>query len=371
MKILAVEENLLNPHGGGELSFQTLLERLSESHNIFAFGKCIRVPANVIRYSLSGFHVFEMPRAQFLNKYLVFKQVEQQIAKYIRRISPDLILAQQDFAAPTLKAAYYARVPSIGFIRNYEHFCLCNNPESDCNRHCSACYGYQLYNPYRYCVDAVFAYEKKWLKRASMLVSNSEYVRDVIKGWIGVDSSVVYPFIKGIPASRIDPEYITFINPQRHKGIDIILKIANLIPEKKFLIVGSIPVSRKEGTSLNVSQIPWVKDMSIVYSRTRILLVPSIWPEPFGRVCVEGAFLGIPSIASRVGGIPEAVGTGGILIDDFENPKEWMRAIKILDSEDVYQKLSSYARRHAEKFSLDTVVQTFKDHTRERLGLQL
>lgn len=371
MKILAVEENLLYPLGGGEISFQTLLERLSEKHNVFAFGKRVQVPVNATRYSLSGFPVFEMPQTHFLNKYLVFKQVEHQVTKHIRSISPDLVLAQQDYAAPTLKAAYEAGVPSIGFIRNYEHFCLCNDPERQCNRHCSACYGYSFYNPYRYCVDAVFEYERKWLKKASLLVANSNFMRRVIKDWIGVDSSVVYPFVRKIQATRIDPEFIAFINPQKHKGIEIVLEIADLLPERKFLIVGYASESKDLTMPKNILQIPWVKDMSGIYSMTRVLLVPSLWREPIGRVCIEAASLGIPVIASRIGGIPEGVGKGGILIDDIKNPGEWVKAIKSLDSKDVYLDLSHNACLHAELFSLDSIVQTFKKHVRERLGLQL
>ena len=35
------------------------------------------------------------------------------------------------------------------------------------------------------------------------------------------------------------------------------------------------------------------------------LVVPSIWPEPFGLVGLEAAAAGVPAIAFRVGGIPE------------------------------------------------------------------
>jgi glycosyltransferase involved in cell wall biosynthesis len=371
MKILAVEENFLNPYGGGELSFKTLLERLSEGHTIFALGKRVASPVTARGFSLTGFPVFEMPRTHFLNKFLVFQQVELQVAKYIRRISPDLILAQQDFAAPTLKSAYDAGIPSVGFIRNYEHFCLCNDPETKCDRHCSACYGYRLYNPYRYCVDAVFTYEKNWLRKASMLVSNSRYVSQVVKDCLGIDSPVVYPFVRKIPGTRTNPEYITFINPRKHKGIETVLKIADLLPERKFLIVGVTPGCKNLTMRPNVVQIPWVKDMAEVYSMTRILLVPSLWPEPLGRVCIEAGSWGIPTIASRIGGIPEGVGDGGILINNITNPEEWVQAIHALDSENVYRELSSNAVHHAKKFSLDITVQSFKNHVRDRLGLTL
>lgn len=37
------------------------------------------------------------------------------------------------------------------------------------------------------------------------------------------------------------------------------------------------------------------------------LVVPSVWEEPFGLVCLEGALARVPIVASRVGGIPECV----------------------------------------------------------------
>jgi phosphatidylinositol alpha-1,6-mannosyltransferase len=44
--------------------------------------------------------------------------------------------------------------------------------------------------------------------------------------------------------------------------------------------------------------------------------------EAFGITFLEAQAAGLPVIASRIGGIPEAVGNGGIYIDDVDNPRE-------------------------------------------------
>lgn len=370
MKILAVEEQLLNPRGGGELSFLTLLTVLSRSHDVFAIGKRVSHPVHTI-FPATGFYILEIPRTHMLNKYLVFKQVERQVAEYIERISPDILITQQDYAAPSVKMASRAGIPTIVFMRNYEHFCLCNNPAQDCSRHCSACYGYGNLNPYRYYVDTVFAYEKYWLAQASLLVSNSFFMKEVVKDWLGIDSAVVYPFIRTMPIISRKPEYITLINPKKHKGIDIVLRLAELLPDRAFVVVGHAPDSQELRAFPNITCFPWVDDISTIYSRTRILLVPSRWPEPFGRVSVEAAQFGIPCIASRVGGIPEALGDCGILVDNWDDPDEWLRAIQTLDSDTIYKELSRNARLHAENFTLGRIMESFRLQVRERLGIKL
>lgn len=42
-----------------------------------------------------------------------------------------------------------------------------------------------------------------------------------------------------------------------------------------------------------------------------LLVVPSIWPEPFGRVVVEAYGAGVPVLASRIGGLPDLVAGDG------------------------------------------------------------
>ena len=48
---------------------------------------------------------------------------------------------------------------------------------------------------------------------------------------------------------------------------------------------------------------------------TKILLAPSKWEEAWGRVASEAHCSGIPVVGSRRGGLPEAIGEGGIVLD--------------------------------------------------------
>jgi len=44
-----------------------------------------------------------------------------------------------------------------------------------------------------------------------------------------------------------------------------------------------------------------------LYRHARFAVVPSIWPEPFGRATVEAAAAGVTAIGTRTGGIPDVV----------------------------------------------------------------
>ena len=60
------------------------------------------------------------------------------------------------------------------------------------------------------------------------------------------------------------------------------------------------------------------EDLYKIYQHSDVLLVPSEWDEPFGRVVIEGNANGLPVIGSNRGGIPEIIQTteGGEI---FEN----------------------------------------------------
>jgi glycosyltransferase involved in cell wall biosynthesis len=104
----------------------------------------------------------------------------------------------------------------------------------------------------------------------------------------------------------------------------------------------------------NVTYLSKQLDMRPIYSRTHVLVVPSQWEEAFGRVIPEAQINGIPVLASRVSGIPEAVGEGGILVDDKENPEAWLRGLKLLEAR--YDEYSARARENAKRFSAEKAV---------------
>lgn len=98
----------------------------------------------------------------------------------------------------------------------------------------------------------------------------------------------------------------------------------------------------------NVRFMRRVSDMRLIYGQTRLLLVPSVREEGFGMVAVEAQSCGIPIIASERGGIPESVGSGGLLVKDYRNAGAWVDAIgEVVRDAGTYDAFAARARRHA------------------------
>jgi glycosyltransferase involved in cell wall biosynthesis len=72
-------------------------------------------------------------------------------------------------------------------------------------------------------------------------------------------------------------------------------------------------------TNLRVRVTSWLtpQDAAAALDRADLLLVPSMWPEPFGMVGVEAARRAVPAVAFAVGGIAEWLtdGVTGTLLD--------------------------------------------------------
>ena len=65
-----------------------------------------------------------------------------------------------------------------------------------------------------------------------------------------------------------------------------------------------------------------------MYQSIDLLVVPSLWEEPFGMIVLEAYMHGVPVIAARRGGLPEIVddGTTGCLYDPAQ-PQSMFGAI--------------------------------------------
>jgi glycosyltransferase involved in cell wall biosynthesis len=77
----------------------------------------------------------------------------------------------------------------------------------------------------------------------------------------------------------------------------------------------------------NVTHWEWCEEMREAYAASKLVVVPSRWEEPFGRVPAEAMVSGIPCVVSDRGGLPEVVGDTGETVSDIESVEAWLAAI--------------------------------------------
>jgi glycosyltransferase involved in cell wall biosynthesis len=90
-------------------------------------------------------------------------------------------------------------------------------------------------------------------------------------------------------------------------------------------------------------------------SKSEMLLVPSLWPEPFGRVAVEGMAAGVPTIVSPYGGLPEVVGDGAWVLKDVSVEELRESIIRIRSDSTLKNRLVERGKERSKLFRSETI----------------
>ena len=208
-------------------------------------------------------------------------------------------------------------------------------------------------------------------------VANSQYTAEAYRAAFDATSTVIHPMIDGAQY-RVEHtgKHVTFINPSPVKGVDIAIATAAALPDIPFRFQEAWPMPPSERQELlarlavvpNVTLVPQVGDMREVYRDTRILFCPSQWQEGYGRIATEAQFSGIPVIGSDRGGLPEAIGDGGIVLPAAAPVNDWAAAIRSLwDDDAVYREFGARATAYAnrEALQLERQLDQWEDAIRE------
>ncbi len=114
--------------------------------------------------------------------------------------------------------------------------------------------------------------------------------------------------------------FVTFVNPSPHKGVLLFARLADMLGSRRPDIPILVVQSGHSGGSLNaipgvdfsrypqIMAAPPVPSPADYFALTRILVVPSVWEEPFGRVAAEAMINAIPPLVSNRGSLPHVVG---------------------------------------------------------------
>lgn len=197
-------------------------------------------------------------------------------------------------------------------------------------------------------------------EKLARVVTNSNFMAGRINEIWGAECDVVYPVPDWelIDAGNSEGSFVTFFNPAPHKGLGIANALAReRFPKRPFLFVEGFIDTESHGISLirsgNLVHARSSPDIATIYVMTNLVIIPSQWDEPFGRVALEAMYNHIPVIASSVGGLKESVGDGGLLISDYSNVEAWVDAVERLDDQKERKRLVEAGKQHVKQYSLE------------------
>ncbi len=304
MRILLAQNSLYYPaHGGGDKSNRLLMEALAaRGHECSAVAR-ISVFGDPERY-LYDLAERGIPSPRVENGVVSFRargslrhvvttgNFRALFTSWIEEFRPDVILASTDDPAQLLlEAALRAETARVIYLVRAT-----------------------LAVPFG--PDCAFPSEAKTerIRAADAVVCVSQYVADYVRQWAGIPAVHVPISLlesEEAPLAAANPEgFVTMVNPCAVKGISIFLALADAFPGLPFAAVPTWGTTEKDRADLaarpNVTLLPPVDRIDDLLSRTRVLVVPSLWAEARSRIILEAMLRGVPVMACDVGGIPEA-----------------------------------------------------------------
>ena len=244
----------------------------------------------------------------------------------VARFRPDVVVVQTRGSAALGHAFAKLGVPTVLYLRNVEF----EENEGD--------------------VSAI---------PGAQFIANSSFTAGVYHKTYGIDCTVIPPTID-FEKYRCDStrEMVTLVNIHPKKGYEIARDMAKACPDIPFLFVEAWTLWDELFDQImgEIADLPNVtfqrrtSDMSTIYGRTKILLAPSQWEEAWGRVASEAHCSGIPVIGSDRGGLPQAIGPGGVVLPHDAPIDAWVTQLRRLwEDEAAYGAVSDAALNYAKR----------------------
>jgi len=239
---------------------------------------------------------------------------------------------------------------------------------------------YLRFNPLFYAMIYLrYARLKKTLLKFDGLVAISDFMRrdfaTLVKTKIAVIQNII-PLSAFRKGERKDRQQVRKGGMKRvrilyygglleSKGLFVLLDALRQLPKDAYACdaYGDGPLAKELAASGMVmvhASAPYDSLPSILHDHD-IVILPSIWPEPFGRVVIETMAAGLPIVASRIGGIPELVNDGktGYLVQP-NDAVALAKAIKrLIDAPGLRRKMGEAAKAASQAYDETKIAKTF------------
>ena len=165
-------------------------------------------------------------------------------------------------------------------------------------------------------------YDARYFADVDHAFTCSEFLTGVYRDKVGLVSTPIEPPLdwSAVVAPAESRAFVTFVNPSPHKGLLLFARLAAMLGPRRPDIPILVVQSGHSGGSMNaipgldfsrypqIMAAPPVPTPADYFALTRLLVVPSVWDEPFGRVAAEAMINAIPPLVSDRGSLPHVIG---------------------------------------------------------------
>ncbi|WP_165943516.1 glycosyltransferase family 4 protein [Roseicella aquatilis] len=292
------------------------------------------------------------------------------LGRILDELRPDIVHLNNlaGFSVAAIRAAKRRRLPVLQTLHDYYFACprtTTFRAGHNCERPCGSCRVYAV--PRKRAgrrVDMLCGVSEAMLRRLEQFGA----VRDTAAR--AVVHSANLPMLDSPPrrtdhwpGDRLRVGFLGRLD--RTKGLETLLSAMELLRDQpiELAIAGSGPAGyeaelRQRALTLPIDFLGRVEAEHFL-KRIDVLVVPSVWHEPFGRVVQEAFACGVPVVGASVGGIPEAIGAlGPGFLFPPGSPAHLAEILGRFVAEGLpAAELFDHARRRSHDFSIDHIVQ--------------
>jgi glycosyltransferase involved in cell wall biosynthesis len=375
MKILFVNRHVATV-GGVERYIRSLAEELSSRGDITAimhadehvdspFGQCFRVPdiwddeleftgraAGAVDRVIDSFDpdrifIHNLDNGRAIG-HLAEKRSTVMFVHGYKAVDPDgKMLLRDPLEADT------GPLSPVCFLRAYTRKSMPRNP----------CKGIRAYIRAKRTLEAVRSLDR--------VIVASEHMKKIMSS-NGIDPSriSVLPYFTGRPQgpdTDPGPGHVLFAGRLAEgKGLGVLMDALGDVEGPWFLdVAGDGPLkgdyqrkAEQAGLSPRTAFHGWLsaEQMDVLYRGCAFLVMPSVWPEPFGISGIEAAVRGRPAVAFDVGGISDWLDHGetGYLVKPYDRREMARRISQLLLEPEKTREMGRRARERAlDRYSME------------------
>lgn len=374
-------------NGGTEHSLKLLAEELaSRGHKVAVATYDGKQPV-LSQECISGVYVYRMYNPIFMKKafhrpvrtdeklkYYVGKYfnkaMEKQLEYILGQVQPDIVHTQNFFPTRLLKSIKRRGISTIHTLRDY--FLL--DPKSDLNAsHRIIVNLHRLYQRFytdRY-LDMVTAPSELIMKRHTDRNFFSICRRKVIYNAVRLDMEETVRYIDEKKSRTEKTVHFLYVGSLlKLKGIDLLLRTFQEIKMDhiRLTICGSGPMQHevedmcRQDTRIRFKGQLMSSELAVEYAAADVVIVPSLWEEPFGRVVIEAAQHGNPIIGSNRGGVAEVIGhTKFGTLFTYDDPEDLKKQIKLFAERNYLRQFYPRLAEGIQEFSSEKQVLKFEE----------